>query len=219
VIQLSEQFVPIKLDAEKGGKPAAEKYGVHGYPTILFVDGDGNVVVKTGGYMPPKDFSTMLNRVLDLKHMPEWEATLKSDPGNVDAISKLGIASALKGDEAAATDYATKAMTLAPSNPNDEFDDLYNAVGDLFQNGNKPDKAITFFDQAAKTGKDTNKVAYALLSESYCYLMTNEGQKALDAANKALALPGLSKDDQATAAGLQKAANNMIAAGVKKPLH
>lgn len=168
--------------------------------------------------MPPKDFSAMLNRVLDLKHMPEWEATLKADPGNVDAISKLGIASALKGDETAASDYANKAMTLAPTNPNDEFDDLYNAVGDLFQNGNKADKALPFFDETAKTGKNADKVAYALISESYCYLMTNDGQKALDAANKAAALPGLSKDDQATVANVQKAAKNMIAAAAKKPL-
>ncbi len=218
MIQLSEQFVPIKLDAEKGGKPAAQKYGVQGYPAILFVDGDGNVVVKTSGFMPPKDFSLMLNRVLDLKHVPEWEATLKGDPGNVGAISKLGIASALKGDETAASDYAGKAMTLAPTNPNDEFDDLFNAVGDLFQNDSKPDKAVPFFEQTAKTGKDTNKVAYALISESYCYLMANDGQKALDVANKTAALPGLSKDNQATVASIQKAATNMIAAATKKPL-
>lgn len=180
------------------------------------MDGDGNVVVRTAGYLPPKDFSAMLNRVLDLKHVPEWEATLKADPTSVDALSKLGIASALKGDETAASEYANKAMALAPTNPNDEFDDLYNAVGDLFQNGNKPDKAVPFFDETAKTGKDTTKVAYALISEGYCYLMSNDGAKALEVANKAAALPGLSKDDQATVAGIQKAANDMIAAAAKK---
>lgn len=215
MIQLSEQFVPIKLNAEKGGKDAATKYSVHGYPTILFVDGDGNVVVKTAGYRPPADFSKLLNQVLDLKHVPEWEAALKSDPQNIDAIANLGIAAALKDDQKTATDYAQKAMALKPTTNAQKgaLADLFNNVGDSYQNGNQPDKAIPFFEAAANSGAETSKIAYALFSEGYCYLMMNKAKEALDMANKAAALPGLSKDDADTVAALKASATKALGGG------
>jgi tetratricopeptide (TPR) repeat protein len=182
---------------------------VHGYPTILFVDGDGNVVVQTAGYQPPKDFAAMLNRVLDLKHIPEWEAAFAADPKNVEALSKLGTAMAMKNDPKAA-DYAAKAMVLAPTNPNDEFSDLYNAVGDMYQNGNKPDEALKFFEATASTGKDPGKVAYAMISECYCYFMKNDPKNALAVANKAAAIPGLSKSDADSIASIQAGAKKML---------
>jgi len=191
---------------------AAKKYDVHGYPAILFVDGDGKVVVTTSGYRPPKDFMTLMNRVLSLKHIPDWQSNLKSDPSNIEAIKNLGIAAALQDDQKSATDYAQKAMALKPSNDEDKgkLADLFNNVGDSYQNANQPDKAIRYFEAAANSGADTSRLAYALSSEAYCYLMMNKGQLALDMANKAAALPGLSKDDAATVAGLQKAATQMV---------
>jgi tetratricopeptide (TPR) repeat protein len=172
-------------------------------------------VVRTAGYQPPKDFAAMLNRVLDLKHIPDWEAKLKADPNDAGAISKLGISYALKNDPKAA-DYADKAMAAAPTNPNDEFSDLYNAVGDYYQNGNKPDVAVKYFEATASTGKDPGKVAYALISECYCYFAQGDGQKALVAANRAAAIPGISSDDAKSVAGLKAAAEKM-AANPKKP--
>src|SRR5947208_2761716 len=49
--------VSYKIDAEKGeGIDFAKKYNIHGYPTILFVDGDGNEIDRIVGYVPVKDF-------------------------------------------------------------------------------------------------------------------------------------------------------------------
>ena len=44
MIQLTGQFVPVKLNAEKDGKAAKDKYHVQGYPTILFINAAGEVV-------------------------------------------------------------------------------------------------------------------------------------------------------------------------------
>ncbi len=46
-----------KIDAEKGeGIELAKKYAVNGFPTIVFVDGNGDEVDRIVGYIPAKDF-------------------------------------------------------------------------------------------------------------------------------------------------------------------
>lgn len=46
----NKEFVNIKLDAEKEGLKAAKKYNVQSYPTLLFLDSQGNVVFKETGF-------------------------------------------------------------------------------------------------------------------------------------------------------------------------
>jgi thioredoxin-related protein len=63
VIQLAEQFVPLKLDAEQAGQELAERHGVEGYPTILFINRSGKVVGEIGGYMPPGPFAARMQQI------------------------------------------------------------------------------------------------------------------------------------------------------------
>ena len=47
----NENFINVKMDMEKGiGPKLAEKYGVRAYPTLLFIDNEGNVTFETMGY-------------------------------------------------------------------------------------------------------------------------------------------------------------------------
>jgi tetratricopeptide (TPR) repeat protein len=215
VIQLSGQFVPIKLDGEKEGLAAFKKYDLHGFPSILFVDGDGKVIVSTSGYRSPADFTVLMNRVLNLKHVPDWETTLKADPTNIDALTNLGMAAALTGDMKGAADYAKQAMVLHPATPVDiaSLADMFNNVGDAFQNAQKNEEAIPYFEAAANSGAETSKVAYALISEIYCYFGMSKPQLALDVANRAAALKDLSKDDAASITRLQAAAKKAVGKG------
>ena len=51
------RYVNAKIDMEKGEGPALLKqYGVEYFPTLLFVDGDGNLVHKAVGYYETADF-------------------------------------------------------------------------------------------------------------------------------------------------------------------
>lgn len=53
----NSHFVNAKIDMEKGeGIELAKKYNVKAYPTYLFVDGDGEIVHRTLGYVEEKDF-------------------------------------------------------------------------------------------------------------------------------------------------------------------
>jgi thiol:disulfide interchange protein len=53
-------FVPIRVDAEKGGRSVAETYGVDGFPTILFVAPDGRVVRKVQGFVDADEMLRIL---------------------------------------------------------------------------------------------------------------------------------------------------------------
>jgi len=50
-------FINVTMDMEKGDGPAVgKKYKIAAYPAFLFIDGNGNVVHKGGGYQEAKEF-------------------------------------------------------------------------------------------------------------------------------------------------------------------
>lgn len=62
------KFVNYKMDMEKGEGPAVAKtYNVDAYPSLLFVNSDGDLVSKNVGAMGPKDFMEMGASVADRK--------------------------------------------------------------------------------------------------------------------------------------------------------
>lgn len=51
------RFVNAKIDMEKGeGVDLAKKYFIQAYPTLLFIDGDGEVIHRTAGFHGVKEF-------------------------------------------------------------------------------------------------------------------------------------------------------------------
>lgn len=55
-------YIPIKVDADRGGRSVATRYRVSGLPTFLLVNGDGEVVGRFDGYMPVDAFLLRLAR-------------------------------------------------------------------------------------------------------------------------------------------------------------
>lgn len=52
----NKRFINVKMDMEKGEGPAlAQVYPLEGYPTLLFIDGNGRVVKRVMGYMGADD--------------------------------------------------------------------------------------------------------------------------------------------------------------------
>lgn len=53
----NSHFINVKIDMEKGeGVDLAKKYNVKAFPTYLFIDGNGETVHRTLGYVEEKDF-------------------------------------------------------------------------------------------------------------------------------------------------------------------
>ncbi len=63
----NKTFINMALDGEKGeGLLLAKKYGVKGYPTLLFIDTNGTIVSETAGYYNSSEFLT-LGKSISLK--------------------------------------------------------------------------------------------------------------------------------------------------------
>lgn len=53
-------FINSRFDMEKGeGREIARKYGIRSYPSFLFLNGDGEVVMKSYGYMDENQFLSL----------------------------------------------------------------------------------------------------------------------------------------------------------------
>ena len=58
VMDIAKKMVSVKLNPETSdeGAEIAQKYGVQGYPTILFINADGLVLENVGGYVEGEKF-------------------------------------------------------------------------------------------------------------------------------------------------------------------
>jgi len=63
---LQEHFICVKLDGDKE-KSLMKKYGVRGFPNIVFTDASGTKKHQVNGYLPPQPFMGEVNNVLSGK--------------------------------------------------------------------------------------------------------------------------------------------------------
>ncbi len=58
------RVVSVKLNGEREGREAAERFNVDGYPTLVFLNAAGNEVGRIPGYMEPGPFLQQFNDIL-----------------------------------------------------------------------------------------------------------------------------------------------------------
>ncbi len=78
----NENFINVKMDMEKGeGKKVARKYGIRAFPTLLFVNSDGDVVHRVAGF---RDSKGLLSLAADANNPTRQLAYMKKkyDEGN-----------------------------------------------------------------------------------------------------------------------------------------
>lgn len=173
VIGLSNRVVSLKTDAEKEGKDLAKKYGVQGYPTILFLDPKGVVVGKIGGYMPPAGFADELVKVTEnYAAYPKLQATLKARPADGEANARMAAILASRDQ----IEKAEACLTAAgkAGYKGEHLAGAYNAVGDHYQLANDAKKAIGFFLKALPVAPNDKVKSYSLISLAYCCQMSGD---------------------------------------------
>ena len=193
-------MVPLKINAEKEGKEVAKKYGVTGYPTILFINGNGEVENKISGYEAPTPFANDLKVIVqDHKEFPTLLARHKSHPDDLETTGKLAAIYAKRGDESKASDLIADGEQTDPNNNKGYLTKAYNALGDDYQNEGNFGKAIPLFRKAADTGKKPDDIAYARLSIAVCYLQQSKSSEAVPDLKAVTAMADAPKDlkDQA----------------------
>ena len=67
--QLS-RVVYFRVDAEREGQALAQRYGVTGFPTLLFLTPSGAVAGSVLGYLPPAEFAARARAIIDAGEEP-----------------------------------------------------------------------------------------------------------------------------------------------------
>ncbi len=151
-----------KIDAEKGeGIELAKKFGVSGYPTVLYVNSDGEEIDRIVGYFPAKEFLPLMKDYVSGKNtMKSLKQTLSTNPDDVEANFRLGKKTADAGNMEEAKKYFDKVVTLDPGNKSGWTDDaeLY-----LAQIKNTPADIEAFINKYPDS--DLAKQAYIYLAE------------------------------------------------------
>lgn len=62
---LTEKYVMLKLDAERGGKDAAKQFEVKGFPTLVYVSSTGKTLANNPGYLDVPNMTKTLQEILE----------------------------------------------------------------------------------------------------------------------------------------------------------
>lgn len=61
----NDNFINVTVDGEKGeGPKLTQRYGIQGYPSLLFIDAHGQLVGGTAGYHNPGQFLSLGKKAL-----------------------------------------------------------------------------------------------------------------------------------------------------------
>ncbi len=77
-----QHLIPLEIDAEKGdGIELAKKYHIGGYPTMVFVNADGEEFDRIPGYLPADDMVKELTRITSgVDTYPALRARVEANP-------------------------------------------------------------------------------------------------------------------------------------------
>jgi thiol-disulfide isomerase/thioredoxin len=178
VIQFTQQFVSVKVNAEKEGQKAAARYGVTGYPTILFTTAAGDPVGRIPGFAPPAAFLQEVSRILQThQELPVLEAKLRSDPKDADAATRAALIYLSREDATRAAALLAKAEAANPTNKDEQLTRPYLALGAALVQKNQTGKAITVFRKVLDRTKDPSFIAMAHLGTADCYMMQDQAKQ------------------------------------------
>ncbi len=88
---VNQNFTLKRINGEVGeGIDIVNEYTLLGYPTIIFVSGDGKEIDRITGYRPPDVFIEEISRIKENKYtVSDINSRLKNDPSNIELWNKL----------------------------------------------------------------------------------------------------------------------------------
>jgi len=185
------RFVPVRLNGDREGKALMPRYGVTGYPTLIFVDAKGKIVARNGGKMPPKGFIETLRIVADtLREEPSMRLRARKNSKDVEAAARLALAAAWREDAARALPLVRHAERLDPENGTGLMGEVWNGMGDAYMYRGKNAEAIPWFERAGRFGREGER-SYALNSIGWCHHLQEKRTSAVRAFESVLAMAGV----------------------------
>jgi thiol:disulfide interchange protein len=200
---LASNLVALKLDAEKGGASLAEKYKVEAYPTIMFVDANGNVVQKVEGYQDGDDFSATMSQILQKNSSLQQKAD--GQPDNALLQVSMAVASASSGSVDDALRYLKKAETLDPHNQTGALSAAYQAVANNYFVHKQYAESIDYLKRQIDISPATDETIIAKLLLATSYALTDQNDSAIQTAEEVLHTPQATKEEKELAQKVEPA--------------
>ncbi len=228
MIKLAEQFVPVKIDADKDAS-TKKKFRVYSLPTIIFVDGQGDLVGKIRGYRPPEAFAQEMEKIARLhRDLPELESKFEADP--TDAVTGAALASlyAFRGDATKAKRIIKSVEEAGADQAGPALIEAYMALGECYDGKEDFDKAGKYYAKVVEASTDGSVISEARYNAALAYFRDQTKlepghrsvgkrlKEAHDQLTPLLAMAGLPKDQQEQAAELMKAINERQAEHEKR---
>lgn len=91
VVELSRKFVLISVDIDRNSG-IARRFHVDSVPTIVFADSWGNTINRHQGFLGVDGLVRIMESFpKDLSQINEWNAVLKEDSKNFEALTRIGL--------------------------------------------------------------------------------------------------------------------------------
>lgn len=195
VIRLSEQVVTVKVDAEREGKNLAMKYGVRGFPTILFLNETGGVEGMIDGFLPAADFARSFHNTMR-RHQDfvAAQARYHKNSNDVKTVFDLEGFYATQGNGPQAIAMQQKVERLDPQNAQGMLSRSCLYLADFYSMRGKFDKSVPLYHRAIHLTRVPREIAVGHLSLAYCNLSQNRLKQALPDLKAAQAVPNCPPD-------------------------
>lgn len=165
--------VNYKIDAEKGeGIDFADKYKINGYPTILFLDKNGNEIDRIIGYYPAKDFyEMMVDYNKGINTFNQLKAALNNDPDDIYANLKIADKYMSISELDNARTHLNKIIEIDPGNLSGKADDAKYKLASISNKDDIIQNLESFINNYPES--EMLKEAYITLAESF-YRVKND---------------------------------------------
>lgn len=170
-----------KTDAEKESKDLAKKYNVTGFPTLVFVDADGNEIDKIVGFYPAPDFLEMVKKINERKSTLSY-LQLQYSNNKTDVKANLDLAVKLIEQDKAedAKQYLNFIVSRDPSNSIGYTDDAELTLAMIAVKEKTPEVYISEVSALLDKYPGTNLEKDAKIFLSDKYMEAKNEDKALE---------------------------------------
>lgn len=180
VIAMSNNIVFARINAEQD-TITARKYGVSGYPTVVFANSDGTEIDRIAGFLPPPDFiGTITDYTNDIHTLNYY--LRQADSGATNELNAIiGEKYADRGMYTEAEMYFQRIIDADPENKEGYTDKAMMAVADLKRRGKNFDDAMAIFGKVRKQFAGTEMATDAEIWTAICLRQKGDTTAAIKA--------------------------------------
>ena len=208
VVQAVGTVVAVKLNAEREGQALSQKFGVTGFPTLLFLDESGFEVSRIGGYLPAGPLVQEVNAAVKVhRELPAMAAKVKASPADAKgALELLKVYASMRRTQPSEALLA-QVQRADPKNAQGQLATAFNVVGEMNLKTASVSKARQKFAKAEQLARSPLDKAVAILNLGICDATEQRLEPAMAQWRRARAIPGCPENlKKAAEAFLQRAA-------------